>query len=82
MSPIITTVHAPEYPSRIRHQVIMEAFDQLAPGTAMLLVNDHEPRPLYYQFQAERTGIFTWEYVEEGPEWFQVKITKLQDTNN
>lgn len=77
MSQITATVTAPDYPSKIRHHVIMETFDQLVPGTAMMLVNDHEPRPLYYQFQAERTGAFTWEYVEEGPDWYRVKITKI-----
>ncbi|MNI98156.1 hypothetical protein D3C73_1569460 [compost metagenome] len=56
----------------------MDTFDQLPAGQAMLLVNDHEPRPLFYQFQAERTGAFTWEYMEQGPEWFKVKITKMQ----
>lgn len=76
MNEIVAIVNAPEYPSRVRHQIIMETFDKLSVGEAMLLVNDHEPRPLFYQFQAERTGAFTWEYTEEGPEWYRVKITK------
>lgn len=77
MTQIMTTIHAPDYPAKIRHQTIMEAFDHLTSGTAIMLVNDHDPRPLFYQFQAERTGAFEWEYVEEGPDWFRVKITKM-----
>ena len=34
----------------------------------MELINDHDPKPLYYQFMMERTDEFTWEYLEEGPE--------------
>jgi uncharacterized protein (DUF2249 family) len=43
-------------------------------GQGFVLVNDHDPKPLYYQFQAERTGEFTWEYQEEGPETWRVRI--------
>lgn len=77
MSPITAVVNAPEFPSRIRHQVIMDTFDRLPAGEAFLLVNDHDPRPLYYLFQAERTGSFTWTYTEQGPEWYKVVIAKL-----
>src|SRR5690606_2592990 len=34
------------------------------------------PKPLYYQLQATRGEIFQWEYVEDGPETWQIKITK------
>ena len=37
-----------------RHTVIFEAFEALDPGAAFELVNDHDPKPLYYQFAAER----------------------------
>jgi uncharacterized protein (DUF2249 family) len=40
------------------------------------LVNDHDPKPLYYQFQAELGPIFTWDYLETGPEVWKVRITK------
>lgn len=51
-----------------RHPLIFERFEGLAPGESFVLVNDHDPRPLYYQFDAERTGQFTWEYLERGPQ--------------
>ncbi|MBI3455252.1 MAG: DUF2249 domain-containing protein [Candidatus Rokubacteria bacterium] len=65
-----------EMPPRIRHPRIFETFDALAPGQAFVLVNDHDPKPLFYQFQAERPGAFGWRYLEEGPETWRVEITK------
>jgi uncharacterized protein (DUF2249 family) len=57
-----------------RHPLIFDRFDGLAAGESFVLVNDHNPKPLYYQFQAELTGQFTWEYLEEGPEAWRVRI--------
>jgi uncharacterized protein (DUF2249 family) len=39
-------------------------------------VNDHDPKPLYYQFDAEHSGAFTWDYLESGPETWRVRIGK------
>lgn len=60
-------------PSR-RHDLIFETYARLQPGQSFILVNDHAPRPLYYQFQAEHAGEFTWEYLEQGPEVWRVRI--------
>ncbi|SFP24808.1 DUF2249 domain-containing protein [Actinomadura madurae] len=57
-----------------RHQQIFAAFGALAPGTAFVLVNDHDPKPLYYQFAAEHPGGFTWDYEESGPEVWRVRV--------
>ena len=61
---------------RERHPLIFNTFHALRPGQAFLLVNDHDPKPLYYQFQAERAGTFQWEYAEQGPEVWRVLIGK------
>lgn len=61
---------------RERHPLIFGTFHQLAPGEALLLINDHDPKPLYYQFQAELPVEFIWEYLEAGPEVWQVRIGK------
>ncbi len=61
---------------RHRHPLIFNTFEELAPGQFLLLVNDHDPAPLHYQFLAERPDQFSWEYVEKGPEVWQVHITK------
>jgi uncharacterized protein (DUF2249 family) len=60
-----------------KHPTIMAKFADLAPGTAFTLINDHDPKPLYYQFNAEHNGRFDWEYLESGPEVWRVRIGKL-----
>lgn len=62
---------------RERHPLIFATIDGLAPGEAMLLINDHDPKPLYYQLMAERAGQVDWAYIENGPTVWQVQITKL-----
>jgi uncharacterized protein (DUF2249 family) len=62
---------------RERHPLIFRTFGALAAGEAFVLVNDHDPKPLYYQFQAESTGQFSWEYLEQGPDVWRVKIGKV-----
>ena len=62
---------------RIRHQLIFETFASLDVGTAFVLVNAHDPKPLFYQLAAENAGEFSWDYLEEGPEVWQVRIGRL-----
>ncbi|HVV31116.1 MAG TPA: DUF2249 domain-containing protein [Mycobacteriales bacterium] len=62
-----------QVPAR-RHELIFETYHALAPGDAFVLVNDHDPKPLYYQFQAEYPDAFGWDYLESGPEVWRVRI--------
>jgi uncharacterized protein (DUF2249 family) len=66
-------------PPKDKHPTIFETFDDLAPGDHFVIVNDHDPKPLYYQFQAERPGEMEWEYLEEGPDLWRVRLTKTDD---
>jgi uncharacterized protein (DUF2249 family) len=59
---------------RERHPLIFSTFDELPSGGAFILVNDHDPKPLYYQFQAEIGPQFEWQYLEQGPETWRVRI--------
>lgn len=63
----------PEPPAR-RHQLIFETYGALSPGESFELINDHDPKPLYYQFAAEHAGEFVWYPLEEGPETWRVRI--------
>jgi len=74
-----TTIDVRSIAPRLRHPMIFERFDSLAPGEAMILVNDHDPKPLFYQFQAEASSGFTWDYLDAGPEVWQVRIGKPLD---
>ena len=62
-----------EVPAR-RHDLILSTYGALAPGESFVLVNDHDPKPLYYQFAAEHVGQFDWDYLEQGPEVWRVRI--------
>ncbi|MFN8174501.1 MAG: DUF2249 domain-containing protein [Solirubrobacteraceae bacterium] len=57
-----------------RHELIFDTYGRLTPGQAFVLVNDHDPKPLYYQFAAEQADRFSWDYLEQGPEVWRVRI--------
>ncbi len=61
-----------------RHRKIFELVNQLAVGGAFVLVNDHDPKPLYYQLEAEYPRQFSWNYLERGPEVWRVEIGRQQ----
>ncbi len=65
---------------REKHALIFQRWAGLAVGEHFILVNDHDPVPLYYQFAAQFPDAFTWEYLVEGPDEFQVKITRIAAT--
>ncbi len=64
-------------PPREKHPTIFQTFDALGIGESFVLLNDHDPRPLRYQFEAEHAGSFGWEYLEQGPEVWRVEISKV-----
>ncbi|MCC7151023.1 MAG: DUF2249 domain-containing protein [Rubrivivax sp.] len=59
-----------------RHSTIFGKWRALSPGQSFVLINDHDPKPLYYQFDAEHSGRFSWDYLESGPAVWRVKIGK------
>lgn len=61
---------------RQKHPTIFNRFDELNEGESLTIHNDHDPKPLYYQLLGERGNIFIWEYLEQGPEWWKVRISK------
>jgi uncharacterized protein (DUF2249 family) len=63
---------------RERHPLIFSTFGALPPGEALELVNDHDPRPLFYQFNAELPGQFSWDYLEQGPDTWRVAIGRVK----
>jgi uncharacterized protein (DUF2249 family) len=61
-------------PPSEKHPTIFQTFDALPVGGAFTLVNDHDPFPLRFQFEATRNGRFSWEYLEQGPTVWRVNI--------
>ncbi|KXK38163.1 MAG: DUF2249 domain-containing protein [Saprospiraceae bacterium] len=67
------------YPPTERHEMFYQAFADLRPGEAFEFVNDHDPKPLYYQMEAESKEPFRWEYIEKGPDVWKVRVIKDKD---
>ena len=63
-------------PPREKHPTIFQTFLALAPGESFVLVNDHDPKPLRYQFEFQYPGQFGWEYLEQGPTVWRVRISR------
>ena len=70
------TIDVREISPRERHALIFKQFDALAPGQALQLVNDHDPRPLHYQFEERSEGQYEWIYLEAGPSLWRIQICK------
>mgnify|MGYP001549222951 CR=1 FL=1 len=74
MSPDDPELDVRNEPPARRHELIFETYEKLGDGQGFVLVNDHDPKPLEYQFAAERPGQFTWAYLEQGPAVWRVRI--------
>src|SRR5258708_28077246 len=66
-------------PCSIKHGLIIKTWLDLPVGDHFILLNDHDPVPLYYQFSAQWPGAFSWQHLMKGPEEFRVKITKVTE---
>ncbi len=69
------------FPHGQRHESIFAAYGALASGAGFVLVNDHDPAPLRYQFEAQHAGDYTWDYLEEGPRVWRVRIGRPVGTH-
>lgn len=68
------------YHPAARHEMVFTAFDELKPGEAFIFINDHDPKPLYYQIEAESNEPFKWEYLIAGPDDWKVKVGKTTNS--
>lgn len=60
-----------------RHEKIFALWEAMKPGQILRIINDHDPRPLHYQFEAEQKGKYEWEYEQKGPRDWIFKIKKI-----
>ncbi|HEY7850446.1 MAG TPA: DUF2249 domain-containing protein [Ktedonobacterales bacterium] len=63
-------------PPAQRHPMIFQRFAALPVGGAFTLVNDHDPKPLYFQLNFEHSGQLGWDYLEQGPQVWRVRISR------
>ena len=66
-------------PCSSKHGMILQRWCDLPVNDFFVLINGHDPVPLYYQFDAEFSGAFRWEHLAKEPDAVQIKITKLRD---
>lgn len=73
-----TTLDLRDVPPAERHPKIHDAFENLDSGETLELVNDHEPKPLYYEMQAEVDAFDAegYEVERRGPAEFVAKLPK------
>jgi len=64
-------------PCSAKHGRIIQTWLALEVGDYFVLRNDHDPARLRDQFASQWPQAFSWEYLVNGPDEFQVKITKL-----
>ncbi|KMV21867.1 DUF2249 domain-containing protein [Mycobacterium heckeshornense] len=63
-----------------KHPTIFATYAALAVGESFVLVNNHDPKHLHEEFEADHAGSYGWEYLEKGPAVWRIRITKLTST--
>jgi uncharacterized protein (DUF2249 family) len=63
-----------------RHEVLLESFDRLGADEGFILVNDHDPKPLYHELRSMHGDIVDWEYANEGDGEWRVEIIKTAES--
>lgn len=76
MAEPVIVINAPILPPPVKHQTILAALDALPQGFSALLINDHDPKPLLYQLDAEQPGAFAAEYQDSGPTRYAILLTR------
>lgn len=63
-----------------KHPTIFATYAALAVGESFVLVNNHDPKHLRDEFDADHPGSYGWEYLESGPAVWRIRIAKLTST--
>ena len=80
MATDVQTIDVRIIPSREKHPRIFAALAELGQGEKLEIINDHDPKPLWYQLEMESPGQFSWTYLEEGPEVWRIAIARIAGT--
>lgn len=67
-------------PKPQKHPTIFTTYDALPVGGAFVLVNDHDPKHLHDEFEADHAGSYSWEYLRREMRDWRIRITKLAGT--
>ena len=67
-------------PKPQKHPTIFATYAELPVGGAFVLVNDHDPKHLHDEFEADHAGSYSWEYLNREMRDWRIRITKLAGT--
>lgn len=73
-----------ETPPPERHSLFFKKFDKLEPGQKLVLINDHEPTPLFYEMKEERTDTFdleAYQVFERAEQEFEAHFPKKRNNH-
>jgi uncharacterized protein (DUF2249 family) len=60
-----------------KHPTIFAVYADLPVWESFVLVNNHDPKHLHEEFEADHAGSYGWEYLEKGPTVWRIRISKL-----
>lgn len=72
------TIDVREIAPKNRHSLVFESFEALKENEVMHVLTDHDPKPLFYQFDAERKGQFSWKDIHRGPDVWEFSVTRVE----
>lgn len=64
-------------PPAERHPRIFQLWEALPEGGSLILLVDHDPKPLHHTFRVEEPGRFEWRPLESGPVQWKIEIRRL-----
>ena len=67
-------------PPQRRHTVLTDTFELLDVGEAFVLVNDHDPKPLYHELQSMHGDVVGWEYLSRGEDGWRVEVVRTGES--
>jgi uncharacterized protein (DUF2249 family) len=62
-----------------RHEIVLARVASLAYGRSLVLLSDHEPKPLREWLEDLLPGDYEWSYMAKGPELWRVRVRRAQE---
>ena len=62
-------------PRMRQRRALLESFDRLEPGDALMVISERHPLPLVHWLSTERFGAFRGAFLDQTPFW-RVEITR------
>jgi uncharacterized protein (DUF2249 family)/quercetin dioxygenase-like cupin family protein len=77
----VLDVDVREVPKPRKHPLIFERFAALGVGESFVLINNHDPKHLRREFDTDHRGTFGWDYLQEGPDAWRIRISRLASSS-